>query len=118
MKKYLFLFSLILISIQCGSAKMATESSTELSQRDSLETLYKVPTFSSQEIQDFAYDFIVYFEELKKAKEEDNDEKLAEIQSKTMIFNQKSQEIGPKMTTEDASKFTDWTTVLMKEIMN
>lgn len=111
MKKLFALFLLMGILIQCSTSPKISE----IDQRKTLEAQYKVPTFSSMEIQDFAYEFIAYFNELEKAKKENNDTKLAELEIKLMNFNEKSREIGPKMTTEDVQKFTDWSTSLLKD---
>lgn len=106
MTKFILLLFFGIVSMPCFSQNTISDAD----QRKALEVQYEAPTFSSPEIQDFAYDFILYVEELKKFQKAEKPMSQGELEKMAMDFNAKSFEMKEKMTIEDTQKFTDWST--------
>lgn len=107
MKKRIgFLFLFAFLTIQCSSSKSISQQEA----RKKLEQKYKVPIFSSPEVQDYAYEFLVYIEEIAKNKKEKEGDYSRVFEEKSKEFIQKHQETSSKMTSEDIRKFVDWST--------
>lgn len=111
MRSLLLITIIGLFTIQC-----ATHNQKKTEEKRQLETRYKVPIFSSTEIQDFAYETLLYFIDLEKEKEGKNKVNTEVIREKTAKFNEKAATVKGKMTVEDVKKFTDWTTQLTIEL--
>lgn len=112
MKKQLLILLIALLSIQCS-----THRSEPSKERLRLETQYNVPKFSSPEVQDYAYDLLLYFIDLKAAIENGETINPEELKDKVMEFKDKSTSISNKMTSGDVTKLTDWTSRMMLELI-
>lgn len=111
MKKLILMLLPVLFLIGCSTQK--TEQHNE---RQQLEIKYKMPTFSSAEVNDFGFEMLRYFLEINEIKKQEGEIDPETIQKKAMDFNEKAAAVKEKMTSEDSRKFTEWSTWLIKEI--
>lgn len=111
MKKLLIISFIALFSIQCSTNR------SENSDRQTLETQYNVPEFSSDEVNDYAYEILLYFIDLEKEQKEGQEINKEDLAKKVIEFSEKPDSFAREMTTEDVQKLTQWVTQMMNNLI-
>ncbi|WP_068595665.1 hypothetical protein ACF3NR_03805 [Vaginella massiliensis] len=81
-----------------------------------METLEKMPAFSSPEAKTFADKYAAYVHELKTVAASGDQAKLAELQGKAVEYTKEMATLAQKLTPEDAKKLSDWAAELQKSL--
>ena len=124
MKKVLFALSVVGLTamVSCKKEEVKVETETvdttavpteaPVVEETTTKTTVEVPTFSNDETQKFASDYAKYTEDVIKAAQDKDAEKVAELQAKAAEWTGKAQAAAAKMTAEDAKKWADFQTAL------